>query len=212
MTNHLGASMKNRLFLIFLIGSLVCLPCTQTGVSAASLAIDQVQQTVDEVLSTLRDQGVAREVRREKLAGLIRARFDFETMSQWVLGTNWRKASPDEKKRFTDLFSDLLKETYLGRIETYTDEKVLYPGQKVEGDKAEVSTMIQTKSADIPIVYKMTKHGDQWLVYDVIIEEISLVRNYRSTYNDIIRKEGMPGLFSRMEQKIKELQANGNKG
>ncbi|BCR05626.1 toluene tolerance protein [Desulfuromonas versatilis] len=179
---------------------------------AATAAMDQVQQTVDGVIATLRDKGMESEARRQKLTGLIRARFDFETMSQWVLGPAWRKADTTEKSRFIALFSDLLEATYLGRIEAYTDEKVSYAGEKVEGERAQIDTFVLTAGADIPITYKLVLRGDQWLVYDVIIEEISLVRNYRSTYNEIIRREGMSGLFTRMEEKIRELKATEGQG
>ncbi len=179
---------------------------------AGSAALEQVQQTVDAVIATLQDKGMETEARRQKLSGLVRARFDFETMSQWVLGPSWRKAEAVEKSRFMDLFSDLLEATYLGRIEAYTDEKVFYAGEKIEGDRALIDTFVRTAGADIPISYKLVRRGDQWLVYDVVIEEISLVRNYRSTYNEIIRREGMSGLFTKMEEKIKELKASGGQG
>ena len=82
-----------------------------------------------------------------------------------------------------------------------------YAGQKIEGEKAEVETFVKTRSADIPLRYKLFRKAGRWLVYDVVIEEVSLVRNYRSTYDEIVRKEGFSGLFARMEEKIRELKA-----
>jgi len=180
------------------------LALTAGGVSAAE-PLTEVQSTVDEVLTLLRNKSLAHEARRQKLREVIRPTFDFEVMSQWVLGTNWRKASAAERERFIELFTDLLEATYIGKIESYTDERVDYIGQKLEGERAEVETLVKTASVDIPIRYKLFSKGGQWLVYDVVIEEVSLVRNYRSTYDEIVRKEGFAGLFSRMEEKVREL-------
>jgi len=177
------------------------------GGALAAEPLAQVRSTVDEVLTLLRNKSLPREERRQQLTAVIRPAFDFEVMSQWVLGTNWRKASAAERQRFTDLFADLLEETYIGKIDNYSDERVEYIGQKLEGERAEVETLVKTASADIPIRYKVFRKGERWLVYDVVIEEVSLVRNYRSTYDEIVRKEGFPGLFSRMEEKIRELKA-----
>jgi phospholipid transport system substrate-binding protein len=194
----------HRFCILFTAAALLVI--TAGGAMAAE-PIAEVRSTVDKVLTLLRDKSLPREERRQQLTKVIRPAFDFEAMSQWVLGTNWRKASPAERKHFADLFADLLEATYIGKIEAYTDERVEYTGQKLEGERAEVDTQVKTASADIPIRYKVFRKGERWLVYDVVIEEVSLVRNYRSTYDEIVRKEGFPGLFSRMEEKIRELKA-----
>ena len=93
----------------------------------------------------------------------------------------------------------------MGRIEAYTDEKVEYIREKMETDtRAMVYTQILAKSGNIPINYRVAKKGDQWLVYDVIIEEVSLISNYRSSYEEIIKKDGIEGLLSQMAQKVKD--------
>ena len=177
------------------------------GNTMAAEPLAEVRSTVDEVLTLLRNKSLPHEERRQQLTAVIRPAFDFEVMSQWVLGTNWRKATPAERQHFTDLFTDLLEETYIGKIDNYTDERVEFVGQKLEGERAEVDTLVKTASADIPIRYKVFRKGERWLVYDVVIEEVSLVRNYRSSYDEIVRNEGFPGLFARMEEKIRELKA-----
>lgn len=181
--------------------------CLATVAARAAEPLTEVQSTVDQVLTLLRNQSLPQAERRQQLTAVIRPAFDFEVMSQWVLGPNWRQASAAQRQRFVDLFSDLLEATYIGKIESYTDERVEYTGQKMEGERAEVETLIKTRSADIPIRYKLFRKGERWLVYDVVIEEVSLVRNYRSTYDEIVRKDGFDGLFSRMEEKIRELRA-----
>lgn len=177
------------------------------GAASAAEPLAEVQSTVEKVLTLLRDKNLPQDQRRQQLSAVIRPAFDFEVMSQWVLGPNWRQATATERQRFVSLFSDLLEATYIGKIEGYTDERVDFAGQKIDGEKAEVETFIKTRSADIPLRYKLFRKAGRWLVYDVVIEEVSLVRNYRSTYDEIVRKEGFAGLFNRMEAKISELKA-----
>jgi phospholipid transport system substrate-binding protein len=177
---------------------------------------EQVRTSVDRVIDTLKDKSLTGKPRRERLTSIIRPRFDFRVMSRWVLGVQWRRATEPQKQRFTELFSDLLEATYIGKIENYTDERVEYGEERIEGDRALVETKVVTKSAEIPIDYKLLREGEEWRVYDVVIENVSLVRNYRSTYDEIARKEGIDALLGRMEEKLAELRsaegsAEGNK-
>lgn len=165
----------------------------------------QVQATVDQVIEVLRDGKFQGTPRREALSKLIRARFDFVIMSQRTLGKYWRDATPAEQERFVTLFSDLLEVSYIGRIEAYSDETVNYLAEKIDADRAEVATLVRSGGTDIPIDYRMVQKGADWFVYDVVVEEISLIKNYRSSYGEIVRKEGFARLFERMEEKIEEL-------
>lgn len=167
----------------------------------------EVQATVDQVIATLRDKTLHDAERREKLTSIIRPRFDLRTMSQWVLGVNWRRASETQKRRFIDLFSELLESTYVSKIKNYTDERVVYGQERIEDDRALVETRVVTKSAEIPIVYRMIHKDGEWKVYDVVIENVSLVRNYRSTYDEIAREQGIDRLLERMEKKLAELRS-----
>jgi phospholipid transport system substrate-binding protein len=178
-----------------------------TLASAGTSPQEQVRQTVDQVLDVLRDKAVVGQARRETLSRLIRARFDFSIMSQRTLGKYWKDASPAEQSRFIALFSDLLEASYIGRIEAYSDETVNYHGERVEGDLAEVDTTVRSGNIDIPINYRLVLKNSQWFVYDVIIEEVSLIKNYRNSYGEIVRREGYASLFTRMEEKIRELRA-----
>lgn len=189
-------------FLILLFTFLCFIASTA---AAAPSATDQVQGTVDRVIELLKNKELDPVKRRGMLSSLIRKRFDFTLMSRQVLATNWNKASPDEKERFVGLFSDLLESTYMERIEAYTDERVEYVNEKVRENRSIVDTIIVTKSVDVPISYKMVLRGDEWFVYDVVIEEVSLIRNYRSSYREIVMKDGIGGLLKRMEEKVKEL-------
>ena len=177
---------------------------------AAPSAVDQVRQTVDQVLQVLRNKDLKEPARRDQLRTLIRDRFDFALMSQWTLGPYWRKANADQQQRFIDLYGQLLEASYLGRIEQYTDEKVNYLGERVDGNRAEVQTEIVTVQANIPINYRLNLEGSEWKVYDVVIEGVSLVRTYRGTFGEIARKDGIDGLLKQVAQKVQEQQ--GNKG
>ncbi len=181
----------------------LCLGFLTQASHAENSPTSQVKTTVDSILDALRDQSLTQENRRDKIRELVHQRFYFRAMSQSALSRNWRKATPQQQSRFVELFSKLLENTYLGRIEAYTDERVEYLREKKKNPKrAVVYTQIVTKSADIPINYKLARKDDKWLVYDVIIEEVSLISNYRSSYAEIIKKEGMDGLLTKMEQKV----------
>jgi len=126
-------------------------------------------------------------------------------MAQRTLATNWRKASPAQRDAFVDRFTKLLEETYLARIDTYHDETVLYDAERIQRDRALVKTHIHTASVDIPIDYRLHQVDGQWRVYDVVIEAVSLIRNYRTTFREIAHKRGIDGLLKEMDAKIREL-------
>lgn len=172
--------------------------------SATMTPTEQVRGTVDSILDTLRHEGLDRQTRKNKIHDLLHERFYFRAMSQRTLATNWRKASAEEKASFVKLFSKLLENTYMGKIEAYTDERIEYVNEKIKGKKAIVDTQIITKNTNIPISYKTILKDNEWLIYDVVVEEVSLISNYRSSYKAIVKKEGISGLLSRMEQKIKD--------
>ena len=177
-------------------------------VFAASGPKAQVEETVEAVIALLKDKSMEREMRRDKIRKLIYDRFDFQLMSQRTLSTNWKKASAEQKDRFIQLFSQLLEWSYISRIEAYTNEKVEYVGEKIKKNRAQVNTVILSAGTEIPVNYRLINKDNEWLVYDVIIEEISLIRNYRSSYRTIAKKDGIDGLLAQMEQKIEELKAS----
>ena len=194
--------MLNRLLKLFVMA--VALSFTHAALAASSPTED-VRSSVDAILVILQNSELDVQQKRADISKIINKRFDFRAMSQRTLATNWKKTSDEEKKQFTALFSQLIESSYVGKIEAYTNEKVEYPGEKVKGKKAVVETLILTSSADIPVNYKLYQKGDQWLVYDVIIEGVSLISNYRSSYQEIMKDEGFDGLLNKMQAKIDEL-------
>ena len=192
----------NRFFMPILLGFMMMLASTAF---AAGNPTESVRMSVDSILGILKDTGLDKPAKREKIRVVIAERFDFRAMSQRTLATNWRKASKEEQQQFVELFSQLIQNTYIGRVEAYTDEGVTYPGEKVTNNRAVVDTLIITSSAEIPVTYKLYLKDDRWLVYDVNIEGVSLISNYRNSYQEIVKKEGFSGLLAKMEEKVKEL-------
>lgn len=192
--------------LTLLLSALLVLPAV-----AASTPKEDISKTVDQVLTILRDPQTKGTTRREKVSKLVRSRFDFATMSQYTLGKYWKSASAEEQKEFIRIFSDLLEETYIGRIDAYSNETVNYGAESIEGDRAEVKTSVHEGNVDIPIDYRLTQKNGEWFVYDVLIEDVSLVKNFRSSYGEIIRKEGFAKLLEKMTTKLKELRSGAGK-
>ncbi len=192
-----------------IIGILIIL-LFNTPIQAAA-PTDQLRRSLDGIIEVLREQGLDSEVRREKIRVLFRERFDFRVMSRRVLARNWKEATPEIQDRFVALFTDLLEATYIGRIEEYSDERVDFVKERIKEKRAIIDTLIVTRSVEIPINYKLTLTGDLWLVYDVVIEEVSLVRSFRSSYSTIVKKEGFEGLLAKMENKVEELNSSDGK-
>ncbi len=190
-----------RKFITFILLSLSLL----AGPVWAASPTQDISATVDKILALLRDQTMDKETKRQTLTATIEARFDFDTMARSTLGRHWRKATPEQRQRFQELFAKLLESTYLGRIEAYTNETVSYGEEKMRGNKALVETSVHSGNTDIPIHYKLVHKDDGWYVYDVVIEGVSLVRNFRSSYGAILDRKGFDQLFARMEEKIAEL-------
>ena len=173
----------------------------------ASPVQDQLKVTIDNVLEILRDQSLKgdekREEKKESLRRVIHERFSFEKMSQLSLARHWKKRSDEEKKVFIEMFGQLLEETYVSKIDDYTNEEVVYVKEFVRGKKAQVYTKIIKDTVEIPIDYRMYKTEDgKWMVYDLVIEGVSLVGNYRSQFDQILRKEPYEKLVEDLKKKL----------
>lgn len=171
---------------------------------------EQIKTTIDKVLNILKDPKYKEKSknlqRREAIRKEIINIFDFEEMSKRSLGIYWRERTLQEKKEFVELYKDLLERSYSNKIESYSDEEILYTDEKIEDTKyAEVRTKIITKDKkEVPIDYKLYFTGKDWKIYDVVIEGVSLVSNYRSQFNKIIRNYSYQELVKRMKTKQTE--------
>lgn len=168
----------------------------------------RVKDSVDKVITVLRDEALDREERWSKIGLVINDSFDFRSMSQSILATNWKKATPEERQQFVVFFSQYLEDTYRTKIEAYTNQKVEYTGETIRGKRAVVETMIITDSTQIPVNYKLKNNDGNWFAYDVVIEGVSLVSNYRSTFAAIVKNDGMDGLLSDIQNRINKYKAS----
>jgi phospholipid transport system substrate-binding protein len=193
---HAGLVLASALALVLLAGR---------GASAAT-PTDQLREYVNRTVKVLEDPDLRKEsrtqARRAALRGIANEVFDFEEMTKRALARHWQARTPAEREEFVQLFAKLLEGSYTSKIELYRGEKINYLGELVEGDLATVRTRILTKQgAEVPVDYRMHHRGDRWLVYDVAIEGISLVANYRSQFNKIIQTSSYQELVARMKAK-----------
>jgi len=175
--------------------------------AATSEPMDQMKASVDAILNIVRENKVNMHGElagslRKQIVDIVYDRFDFRAMSQLALAKNWKTINTKEQDHFVFLFAKLLENTYYDRINSYSGEEVVFKEQQKKADKAVVSSVVVRNNVETPVVYKLRSKNDKWLVYDVIIEGVSLVRNYRTQFDSIIEKEKYPGLVKRLEEKI----------
>ncbi len=199
--------MTGRLFRGLATAGLLVLSTVQGGWAAT--AQEQLKGAIDRVVSTLdspamKGEGKADE-RRAAVRQIANEIFDFGEIARRSLGRYWQPLSDAQRTEFVGLFGDLLERSYISKIELYGGEKIIYSGERMDGDLAIVSTKIITKNGtEVPIDYRLFRRGDRWLVYDVNIEGISLVSNYRTQFNKIIQSNGYNTLVDRMKAKQTE--------
>lgn len=175
----------------------------------ASAVTDGLKSTIDQVINVVTDPKYKgdSEARRAKLRSIINPRFDYIEMGKRSLARNWRDLSPQERKDFIDLFGQLLENSYANKIESYRDEKINYVDEIIKGKYAMVKTEIVRKNDVIGVDYKLINTGNEWLVYDFIVEGVSMIRNYRSQFNKIIHKDSFQVLMDKLSKKVGELEA-----
>ena len=143
-----------------------------------------------------------RTVRREKIMFLIKNGFDFREMSKRVLGKTWNDIDDKERDNFTVLMTKLLENVYIGKLESYSGQTIEYSGETIKEDRGQVSVLLDNAGVKIPIHYIMRKSDARWMVYDINIEGVSLVRNYQEQFKAILRKDSYEGLVKVMEEKV----------
>ena len=177
--------------------------------SAESQITADLRGTIDQVLKIVSDKNLQKDptLRREKLRQTIALRFNYKQMVMRSLAKNYNERSDEEREEFTGLFKKLLENSYASKIENYQNETINYVDEKIKGNYAMVRTQIVRKDGVIDVDYKMLKNNGQWLVYDFVIEGVSLIRNYRSQFSKIISTESYEALVSKLRKKIDELEA-----
>jgi phospholipid transport system substrate-binding protein len=187
---------------------------TLAAPAAAAEPEQVVKSVIDQVLAILKNPayaGPAQEPQRRRLAKqLVDRHFDYREMAKRSLGATWDNLSNTQRDDFVNLFSELLEDSYAGKIEHYVRNlRIEYTGQSVEGSYAEVRTVVVQPNDRIPIVYRLTNASGDWMVYDVIIDGVGLVSNYRFQFAQVIHRSSYNGLVDRLRNRVNELRGGG---
>ena len=177
---------------------------------------EQLQPVIDQLIEILDDEALkgdeVKEQRRSKIMDTIASGFDFREMSRRVLGKTWNEISDTEKDYFVTQFTKLLENVYIGKLESYGGRTVDFVAERIKGKRAQVTTLIPYEESEIPIHYIMQREIDTWMVYDINIEGVSLVRNYMEQFRTILRKQKYEGLIKIIEEKNKTFAGQSSAG
>ena len=168
----------------------------------------QLQKSVDEILMILQSEELQapekKDERKQRILAVVNTMFDFRGMARSSLGQNWNNLTAEERDRFVSLFASLIEQRYIGKIDAYNNQKVIYKNQRVRNNKARVYTAIIDKDMEIPIDYSLQISQGKWLIKDLKIENVSLIANYRRDFNSIIRKEQFAGLVEKITEQLEK--------
>lgn len=212
MSRMEGSTMNKTLFrsLGWVIGvSLVLILGTGKTVQASGIT-DSLKTTIDQVLNVVIDPQYQndRKSRRDKMKEIIFAKFNFLEMGKRSLGSkHWKARLPEERKSFINIFGKLLENSYASKLEGYSNQKINYVDEIIKGKYAMVKTEIVRKNDNISVDYKMIKTGSEWLVYDIVIEGVSMIKNYRSQFARIIHSDSFDTLMEKLNTKVDKLEA-----
>ena len=193
-----------KLAVVVGLGTIIIIGADRTRLWA-SAAGEQVKATVDQVMEVLRDpklQGTSKNTeRREKLRQILLPRFDFAEMGKRALGNNWNRY-PEKQQEFVAAFKQLLEESYADQIQAANGDKVVYLKERTDKGYSEVDTkVISSKGEETPMTYKLHSVDSDWKVYDIVVENVSIVNNYRSQFNRILSNASLDELIKRMKEK-----------
>jgi len=202
--------MSTRRICCFFALAMMLLPVltVRSSLSAADSPMEALQIPIETVLSLLKDPKYKdpdqRQQQRDKIFAITRKLFDYTEMSRRTLARNWKSFSPQEQMQFVDVFADHLSNSYMDKIQgEYKGETVQFLGQEMVADgKALVTTKVQRQPSDISVDYSMLLVDNQWRVYDVNIEGVSLIKNYRTQFDQILVKESPAQLIERLKKKV----------
>jgi phospholipid transport system substrate-binding protein len=200
-------SFKEEVMKKYLISMIltVCLICPVPAF--AGVPLETVKGYADKVLDVLRDPALkaeaAKKTKKEKLRAISEKMFDFTELSRRTLANNWKKLSPEQQKEFISLYTSLLEDTYANKIMTYGDEKITFTKEVPLSEKTvEVQSTVLRRSAEIPIYYRVILQDGAWRVYDVVVEGVSLISNYRSQFREILANKPPESLLESLRKKV----------
>jgi phospholipid transport system substrate-binding protein len=196
-----------------LLGFLLSLLLTFPPFAYSAAPLDTVKEHVNKVLEVLRDPALkgepGRKVKKEKIRSISEEMFDFTELSKRSLGQNWKRLNSDQQEEFIKLFKSLLETVYADKITSYTDERVIFKEEITLSEKAvEVPTTIVTKTSETPINYRLIEEKGGWKVYDVVIEGVSLVNNYRTQFREILANKTPEALLDILRKKVGDARAS----
>lgn len=172
---------------------------------AESSATNAVKGTINDLIQVLEDEALKQpqqaEERRHRIEEIIKHRVDYEEMARRALGAPWSTLSLQDRHEFVNLFVELLRATFVGRITDHSDEQVVFLGERRKEAFAEVKTQMKGEKIDTPVDFRLIRRAHGWMVYDVVIDKASIVSNYRSQFTSIIRDRSYVGLVNKMKQK-----------
>ncbi|HEX4987861.1 MAG TPA: ABC transporter substrate-binding protein [Candidatus Binatia bacterium] len=192
------------------IGILIVTVCFGfAGFAQAGEPLDLVRTAVDKAVQILKDPKLqSQDKKRERIERLREALnpiFDYEEMAKRALGTHWRRRTPAEQEEFVKLFRDFLERIYSDKVDLYGGEKVRFGRELIDKDFAQVeSTIIKPKGEELAVIYKLRQLNGQWKVYDAVVENISIVNNYRSQFDRIISSSSYEELVKRLQEKARQ--------
>ena len=172
----------------------------------AGAPTDQLRSYTDQILKVLEDSSLSLPEKRAAVRKLANEAFDTMETAQRVLGQHWQQRTPAEREEFAKLFANLLEQTYISRIDEFGGEKLTYVSEQITGDKAVVrARIVTTKGTEVPVESRLTLKGERWLTYDILIENLSLISNYRAQFDRVIRSSGYPELVKRLQARVDAL-------
>jgi len=207
-----GSTMKKIFFRnrLSIIGVSLVLILGAGKAAQASGITEGLRATIDQVITVVTDPKYKddRTTRRSKMKDIIFPKFNFLEMGKRSLGNkHWKKIKPEERKAFVDVFGKLLENSYANKLENYSDEKINYVDEIVKGRYAMVKTEVVRKNDSINVDYKLIESPNEWLVYDIVVEGVSLIKNYRSQFGKVIHNDSFEILMDKLNAKVKKLEA-----
>ncbi len=192
--------MRRRMLMLATIGVLAT--CWLALPAWAGPPTDQMRRYTDEVVRILQDPSIKGDAKRTAVKKVAEQVFDLNETARRSLGRHWQQLSPQQRQEFVPLFEDLLERTYMSKIDLYGGEKVKYTAENIDGDNAAVkANVITKKGTEVPVEARLLKRDGKWLIYDVLVENISLVGNYRAQFDQIIRTSSYDDLVRRLRDK-----------
>lgn len=206
--------MNTKSFVSIVVPLLVFAVCILSTPVFAASPTDDLRPTLEGIVKIITNPDYSsadkKELRRERIMAVAKQGFDFTTMSKLVLGKTYRKLNDHQKKTFEELFTKLLENAYIGKLETYTNQVTIYKGEQIKGKKAEVRTQVENNGIILPVSYIMLQNDTGWQVYDIKIEGVRLLRNYKAQFKSILRKSKFDGLVKVLEEKNASFTKEGN--